>query len=107
MNTRPRDTLSHDRARLMREFCTQPRTLSQILREFGGDQRARWTIYNLVKRGELVNLNAHLGRAVPGCYQVKGGQAVERPAVQQSERAAPALRFDMGADLQRAWGPAA
>lgn len=92
--TRPRDATSPERASLLLAFCAQPRTLSAVREKFGKDRRWRWALYNLVKRGSVVNLNAHLGRSVPGCFH----------AVEQEETAPKVSAAVAGVALQQAWG---
>jgi len=59
------------------EYCRTPRTMAEIVEHAGNDwQRARFAVYNLRRRGLLVNLhgNAAASRA-PGLF-VAADQAV-------------------------------
>lgn len=74
-------------------LCQQPRTAAEIEEQFAGAERhrARYAIYNLVKRGQLRNLTE--GK----CGWSKCGRFV---VADPSERH---ITSD-GRDLQRAWG---
>jgi endonuclease YncB( thermonuclease family) len=81
-------------------YCQTPRTMAQILVEFGGAVQWRYAVHNLVKRGDLINqrAQAHARVARPGLFVA--AKAPAQPL--QIEPAQPTLdvRF---ADLGRAW----
>jgi hypothetical protein len=93
--SRPRTQDSSTRAPRLLAFCSQPRTLQEILAHFDGDERWRFTVYNLVKRRSLRNINAHLGRTAAGLFVAteEAGDAEGKP-----------LAFEAGMALQQAWG---
>jgi len=85
----PRPPTSH--AQAIRAFCATPRTRAEIVAKFGNESKVIWSVRNLVKRGELQNLNAHLVRGVPGVYFAAADES-------------PARHTDGGAALAQAWG---
>ena len=65
------DTYTHSEAVL--EFCRSPRTRADIDAHFAasGDSKPyRYAIYNLVKAGKMVNLNAEASTRYGGLYVV-------------------------------------
>ena len=81
-------------------LCQQPRTAAEIEEQFAGAERhrARYAIYNLVKRGQLRNLTE--GK----CGWSKCGRFVVADASAQHTASTERRIASDGLDLQRAWG---
>lgn len=110
-----REDFDMRRAQAVLDFCRQPRTMREIRQHFADDsERARFAVYNLIRRGELVNLGQAEGRAMrkPGLFVASGVQvpaeavAEKLPEPSKPQRKAqPAPRpRGPGADLAAAWG---
>lgn len=84
-------------------FLQTPRTMPQIRERFGPGSRVRWTIYNLVARGQVMNQNAGQGRRVGGLFQATRGNALARGPGRPPKGEPLQLDWRTGAHLQQVW----
>ena len=57
-----------DRTARLMEFCGSPRTMVEIMAEFGESKHVRFSVYNLVRRQKLKNLREGSSRTKPGSF---------------------------------------
>jgi hypothetical protein len=88
MNTR--DHYMMNRSTKVMNFLRQPRSMAEIMEHFDYAPQARYAVYNLVKRGMVLNLVADPN--AKGLYVVAERSAREAPFSSAACR-----------DLQQAW----
>lgn len=88
---KPRCKYDPERAQRVLDLCSEPKTAAQIVAALGSRQ-ARFAVHNLVKRGELQNLNAGKRVGTPGLF------VVAKPRERSTDR---------GALLASVWGAGA
>jgi len=99
-----RDRDSKVRTPQVLEFCSdQPRTMQEIMDQFGHDTRFRYAVFNCVAHGKMRNLNAGNGRAKPGLYLAT--KSIAKKAEPAARVAASAcLDWAAGKALAQVWG---
>lgn len=84
-------------------FLRTPHTMAQIREQFGEGPVVRWTVYNAVARGDVINLNAGEGRKVGGRFQATRGNALARGPGRPPKGEPLQLDWRTGAHLQQVW----
>lgn len=80
-----RGQYDHARAELVQAYCTTPRTMADIVDHFeahhGAGRQARFAVYNLVRRGLLLNVApTKASRGTPGLFICAAADSPHVPA---------------------------
>lgn len=101
---RTRDDKSATRSRDVLAFCSEPRTMAEIMAHFGGALRYQFTTHNLARSGHLVNLNGGAGRSRLGTYlAVKANPKMSSVRRDDPSDAGP-IFTEAGKELASVWG---
>jgi hypothetical protein len=73
----------YSRSDAVLDYCRTPRTMAEIHSHFEGDPKAKHAVYQLVRSGRLVNLNAEADSRASGLYVV-ADQAARADVMQEA-----------------------